>query len=299
MLILLPSGYTAVKSVGRQASTSKLPARDTVSFGGREKKCVGATWDPGQYLKFEAPRLRPALDLLARIPLDKPDTIYDLGCGTGNVTQFIHQRWPEARITGIDNSQEMLDAAAKTVPGLQLKLSDADNWKPPRGRKADLIYSNATLHWLPRHDRLFPKLMRYLKPGGVLAVQMPRNFDAPSHRLIKEVAESGSWREILKTVLRDTPVLDPSAYYRILRPHCDSLDIWEAEYLQELSGENPVAEFTKGTWLKPVLDALEEPMRSRFEAEYRRHILQAYPPEPNGKTLFPFRRLFILATSKS
>ncbi len=267
---------------------------DSVYFGNTGSKRV-STWDPKQYLKFEAPRLRPALDLLARVPLDNPGTVYDLGCGTGNITGFIRQRWPQAGITGLDSSADMLKKARAEHPGIAFRKTDVGHWRPRA--KADLIYSNATLHWLPEHDKLFPRLMKNLKPGGVLAVQMPRNFDAPSHTLIREVAQNGPWAEALKPVLRETPVLSPANYYRILAPHCGKLDIWETEYLQVLEGENPVAEFTKGTWLKPLLDALDEPMKSAFENEYRRRVLQAYPPGPDGKTLFPFRRLFIMATA--
>lgn len=296
MKIGWPSPQALPAPMRSNASAIRFQGTDTVYFGNTENKKPVSTWDPAQYLKFEAPRLRPALDLLARIPLENPGTVYDLGCGTGNITGYLRQRWPQARITGLDSSAEMLAKARKDHPGVAFKKADVGNWKAGRG-KADLIYSNATLHWLPDHQALFPRLMKNLKPGGVLAVQMPRNFDAPSHRLIREVAENGPWAEALKPVLRDTPVMTPADYHGILAPHAGKLDIWETEYLQVLEGENPVAEFTKGTWLKPLLDALDEPMKSAFEREYRRRVLEAYPPGPDGKTLFPFRRLFMLATA--
>ena len=168
-------------------------------------------------------------------------------------------------------------------------------WQPPR--PADVIYSNATLHWLEDHAQLFPKLLSCLKPGGVLAVQMPRNFGAPSHTSINDAARSGPWRATLEPLLRPTPVREPAYYYDVLAPRTADLDIWETEYLHVLEGEDPVKEWTKGTWLKPLLEALEEPQRSEFERDYARRVAAAYPTRPDGKTLLPFRRLFIIATA--
>ncbi len=142
---------------------------------------------------------------------------------------------------------------------------------------------------------LFPRLMGHLKPGGHLAVQMPGNFTAPTHTLVYEAARSGPWRETLERLIKPPPVMEPADYYWVLDPYSEQLDIWETTYLQVLEGENPVAEWTKGSWLKPFLDALKEPEKGQFEAEYRRRILEVYPPGPNGKTLLPFRRIFIVA----
>lgn len=253
------------------------------------------TWDPAQYLKFAGPRLRPALDLLARVDLAAPSAVFDLGAGAGNVTRLLMARWPAARVTGVDSSQAMLDRAAADLPGATWMRSDLAAWRPER--PSDLIYSNAALHWLPEHAALFPRLMAGLAPGGVLAVQMPRNFGAPSHTLMAEAARGGSWRARLEPLLRPAPVATPEDYYDILAPHAASLDIWETEYLQPLTGEDPVKEWTKGTWLKPLLDALDEPERSRFEARYAGLVAEAYPRRADGVTLFPFRRLFMVAKS--
>ncbi len=253
-------------------------------------------WDPAQYLKFAGPRLRPALDLLQRIDLEAPGTVYDLGAGAGNVTRLIAARWPDARIVGVDSSSEMLAKAAAELPQIDWQQADLGTWRP--ARPADLIYSNAALHWLDDHKTLFTGLFRGLAPKGVLAVQIPRNFGARSHTLITETALDGPWRARLEPLLRPSPTEMPEFYYDLLSPLAGSLDMWETEYLQVLEGENPVKEWTKGTWLSPLLAALEEPERSRFEATYAERVLAAYPRRGDGKTLFPFRRLFMIAGAK-
>jgi trans-aconitate 2-methyltransferase len=253
-------------------------------------------WDPAQYLKFADHRLRPAIDLLNRVALEQPGEVYDLGAGAGNVTRLIKERWPEARVTGVDDSPAMLAKAAATAPAITWQQADLAAWSP--SRPADLIYSNAALHWLTGHERLFPALLAALAPAGILAVQMPRNFGAPSHTLISEAARGGPWRARLESLLRPAPVADPDFYYDALASRAAGLDIWETEYLQILEGADPVKEWTKGTWLKPLLDALEEPERSRFEARYAELVARAYPPRADGRTLFPFRRLFIVALAR-
>jgi trans-aconitate 2-methyltransferase len=252
-------------------------------------------WDPAQYLKFAGPRLRPALDLLQRIDAEAPATVYDLGAGAGNVTRLIAARWPDARIVGIDSSAEMLGKAAAENQTIEWRRADLASWRPDR--PADVIYSNAALHWLPEHPQLLSSLVGALAPNGVLAVQMPRNFGAPSHTSITETALSGPWRPILEPLLNPSPVSPPEFYYDLLAPMAKSLDIWETEYLQVLEGANPVKEWTKGTWLGPLLGALDEPERSRFEAAYGERVAAAYPPQGDGKTLFPFRRMFLIATA--
>jgi trans-aconitate 2-methyltransferase len=256
-------------------------------------------WDPAQYLKFAGPRLRPALDLLQRIDLEAPEIVYDLGAGAGNVTRLIAARWPEARVVGVDSSAEMLARAATEnpgiAPGIEWQRADLANWRP--SLPADVIYSNAALHWLDNHNELMAELLSGLKSGGVLAVQMPRNFGAPSHTSITETALDGPWRAVLEPLLRPSPVAEPAVYYDLLAPRAVSLDIWETEYLQVLDGPNPVKEWTKGTWLSPLLAALDEPERSRFEAGYGERVAKAYPPRRDGKTLFPFRRMFVIAVA--
>lgn len=253
-------------------------------------------WDPAQYLKFAGPRLRPALDLLQRIDLDAPGAIYDLGAGAGNVTRLIAARWPSAQIIGVDSSAEMLAKAAAELPQIEWQQADLDSWRPARA--PDLIYSNAALHWLDDHDKLFTGLFQSLAPGGVLAVQIPRNFAARSHTSITDTALDGPWRQTLEPLLRPSPTAEPEFYYDLLSPLASQLDMWETEYLQVLDGDNPVKEWTKGTWLGPLLAALAEPQRSEFEAAYAARVAAAYPKRSDGKTLFPFRRLFMIATAR-
>jgi trans-aconitate 2-methyltransferase len=250
-------------------------------------------WDPAQYLKFAGHRLRPALDLLNRIDLAAPAHVYDLGAGAGNVTRLLRARWSEARITGVDDSAEMLAKAAAESPDITWQQADLGTWRP--SHPADLIYSNAALHWLPDHANLFPKLLDGLAPRGVLAVQIPRNFSAPSHTSISEAALGGPWRAKLEPLLRPAPVAEPDFYYGLLAPKAKSIDMWETEYVQALEGKDPIKEWVKGTWLRPLLDALDGQERDDFEAAYSRLVARAYPPRADGRTLFPFRRLFLIA----
>ena len=251
-------------------------------------------WDPAQYLKFAGPRLRPAIDLLGHIDVEAPSLVYDLGCGAGNVTRFIAERWPEARIVGIDGSAEMLGKARADLPQLEWQQADLATWRPPR--PAEIIYSNAALHWIEDHAPVFVALFQSLAPGGVFAVQIPRNFGAPSHTSMGEAARRGPWRTRLEPLLRPAPVAEPAFYFDLLSPLAAKLDMWETEYLQVLDGEHAVKEYTKSTWLSPLLAALDEPDRSQFEAVYTAMVDTAYPRRTDGKTLFPFRRLFIIAT---
>ena len=251
-------------------------------------------WDPAQYLKFAGPRLRPALDLLQRIDCEAPSSVYDLGAGAGNVTRLIAARWPEARVVGVDSSGEMLAKAAAENPGIEWQQADLATWRPQQ--PPDVIYSNAALHWIEDHAPVFTALFDSLAAGGIFAVQIPRNFGAPSHTSMGEAARRGPWRARLEPLLRPAPVAEPAFYFDLLAPHAARLDMWETEYLQVLDGEHAVKEYTKSTWLSPLLAALDEPERSQFEAAYTEMVDAAYPRRPDGKTLFPFRRLFIIAT---
>jgi trans-aconitate 2-methyltransferase len=250
-------------------------------------------WDPTQYLAFADLRLRPALDLLARMPVETPRLVVDLGCGPGNLTPYLKARWPGARVLGVDGSAEMLAKARAAVEGAEFVQADIGAWTPDAA--PDAIYSNAALHWLDAHDGLFPRLLGLLAPGGVLAVQMPRNHGAPSHAEIVATVLDGSWRPRLEPLLRPAPTHAPAFYYDLLAARAARLDIWETEYLQVLDGRDPVKEFTKGSALKPFLDALEGAERAAFEEAYAARLRRAYPPQADGRTLFPFRRLFLVA----
>lgn len=251
-------------------------------------------WNPDHYLAFGELRQRPALDLLAAIPpWVNPATALDLGCGPGNVTALLQRRWPRAALTGVDCSAEMLARAAADHPGIAWLAADLATWPLPAG--TDLIFSNAALHWLDDHPALFLRLMASLAPGGVLAVQMPDNFASPSHLCALQAAQAGPWRSTLAPLLRPAPVLAAEAYHDVLAPHARQVDIWQTEYLQVLAGENPVADWLQGSLLVPLLAALEAPERSAFEADFRRRVASVHPPRGDGLTLFPFRRLFLVA----
>jgi trans-aconitate 2-methyltransferase len=250
------------------------------------------SWNPERYLAFGDHRTRPAVDLLARVPLEAPARVVDLGCGPGNSTALLCARWPAAEVTGVDNSAEMLARAQGS--GLRARWLEADiaGWRAADG--CDLIYSNAALQWLPDHATLLPRLVGQLAAGGVLAVQMPRNFAAPSHALLGAVASEGAWAERLAPRLLSA-VATPEWYYDLLAPLGAALDIWESEYLQVLDGPDPVLEWTRSTALRPVIAALDAHERARFEEDYAARLRAAYPRRPDGRTLFPFRRLFIVA----
>ncbi|HEY8242492.1 MAG TPA: methyltransferase domain-containing protein [Casimicrobiaceae bacterium] len=263
------------------------------------------TWNPQRYLEFADLRLRPAVDLLARVPASAPRAVADLGCGAGNVTKLLAERWPGAAIIGVDSSRPMLDKARGALAGasnVRFEERDLATWTPDA--PVDVVYSNAALHWLDRHADLFPRLMTTLAPGGVLAVQMPSNFGTPSHASVAAIAQSERWRARIGDLVREAPVDDPVQYVRWLAPASASLDVWETTYQQRLAprddGEHPVVAFVSGTWLVPYFERLADdpPSREAFLREYRERIARAFPPEADGTTLFPFRRLFMVATAR-
>ncbi|MFI7016230.1 trans-aconitate 2-methyltransferase [Streptomyces sp. NPDC050164] len=262
------------------------------------------TWDPAQYLRHAGHRARPFTDLLAHVPdlPGDPPRIADLGCGPGNVTVLLAARWPTARITGYDNSREMLDKAhvdhGGPTPGggrLDFAHADARTWTP--SEPCDLIVSNATLQWVPGHLDRFADWVAALKPAGTFALQVPGNFDAPSHRLMRDLADSPRWRDRLAGALRHADaVLTPEAYLERLTSLGCTADVWETTYIHLLQGEDPVLDWVKGTGLRPVLTALADDPEARdgFLAEYRAALREAYPAGPHG-TPFPFRRVFAVA----
>ena len=261
-----------------------------MAAGGRS----ASAWDPGQYARFGGHRLRPALELLARIDHPSPRLIYDLGCGAGEIARLMAERWPDATVIGNDLSPEMLAKAAAGPGRVRWEQADLRDWAPEA--PPDVIYSNAALHWLAGHEALFPRLAGFLAPGGVLAVQMPLSWDEPSHRLMRAtLADLGLGDAGLREELDRRWVADPEVYYDLLRPHARELDIWVTRYLQVLESEDPVLEWVKGTGLRPVLAALGDAARDRFLTDYRRRLAEAYPRRAGGETLFPFPRLFIVA----
>lgn len=249
-------------------------------------------WNPDQYLQFASQRLRPARDLLGAIFLERPRHITDLGCGPGNVTALLHARWPEAALVGVDRDPAMLARARQDYPALEWRQGDAATWVPDGPQ--DLIFSNAALHWLGGHDRLFPRLMDCLAPGGVLAVQMPANFQAPSHALIRALAARPPWADLLAGAAMGA-VAEVEDYYRLLAPLSGHLDLWTSEYWQALEGANPVLGWLQGTTLVPYLAPLDPAGRQAFLGALGDELARAYPPDGAGVTLYPFRRLFLVA----
>jgi len=252
-----------------------------------------ATWDPNLYLRFANERLRPALDLIRSVSIDDPALVYDLGCGTGTLTAMLKERWPRSQVAGIDASPEMLERARELNNEITWIESDLKKWKP--NTPSDLVFSNAVLHWMDDHEVLFPHLVEGLISGGLLAVQMPSNFGAPTHTSIAETVRSGPWRASLEPILREHPVHDVATYYRILSPHTSMLDIWETTYYHILDGDNPVVEWTKGSILRPLLAQLGTRDAQRFLEVYGARIQDAYPKGFDGKTVLPFKRIFMIA----
>ncbi|MGB0723059.1 MAG: methyltransferase domain-containing protein [Gammaproteobacteria bacterium] len=263
------------------------------------ERCTGPDWDPGQYLRFAGHRERAALELLNRIGADRPGQVTDLGCGPGNMTRFLLNRWPGAHLCGVDRSAAMLATARAEHPGVQWMQADAARWQPTQAQ--DVIYANASLHWVKDHAGLFPRLLECLAPGGWLAVQMPLSWHQPSHRLMRETLldagpggaplGSKSWRvEVSRKWVNSA-----SWYHTLLARRVEHLDVWESRYMQVLHGQDAVLEWVRGTGLRPFLDGLSPRDAERFLHRYRERLNAAYPPGEDGVTLFPFRRLFIVA----
>lgn len=251
------------------------------------------TWDPARYAHFKEERLRPGRELIARIALDAPRRIADLGCGGGELTAELARRWPHASIEAIDGSDEMLAQARARDSRIAWRRADIARWTALE--PVDLVFSNAALHWLPDHEALFPRLIGSLREGGTLAVQMPRNDGSPARSAVREAVKAGPWQMKLAPVWRESPVAQPEDYLALLAPLCRALDVWESVYYHRLEGENPVADWLAGAALEPLLAALDPPERAAFEGECAARLAAAYPRAPDGRTIFPFRRLFILA----
>jgi trans-aconitate 2-methyltransferase len=248
-------------------------------------------WDAGQYLRFGGERARPFFDLVAQVGATSPRYVADLGCGPGNLTAALAERWPGATVTGVDNSAEMIAAARATVPAanLSFEVGDVRDWQPER--PADVLVCNAVLQWVPGHDEILLRWADLLAPGGWLAFQLPGNFDQPSHEIAREMARSPRWRARLADARLNRQAGDPAQYVALLARPGFAVDAWETSYLHILQGENPVLEWTKGTTLRPVLSALDPEQADAFLREYGERVRDAYRPHPFG-TVFPFRRVF-------
>jgi trans-aconitate 2-methyltransferase len=253
------------------------------------------TWSAAQYLKFEEERTRPVRDLVQRIPLANVARAADIGCGPGNSTEVLRERYPHALILGIDSSPDMIEAARKRLPGVAFEVADIRHWRPEA--PLDAILANASLQWVADHETLAPALFGALKPDGALAVQMPDNLEEPSHRLMREIAADGPWAAKLKDAAKARAERNGAEwYFRLLRAHAPHVDIWRTTYFHPLAGARAIVEWVKGTGLRPFLDPLEESERQAFLARYEDAIAKAYPAEPDGTVLLHFPRLFFVAT---
>lgn len=254
------------------------------------------SWSAAQYSRFEAERNRPVIDLLSRVPGGDVRRAVDLGCGPGNSTEMLRDRFPDATITGIDSSPEMIAAARQRLPQIAFETGDIAAWRP--SARPNLILANAALQWVPDHERLYPRLLASLAPNGILAVQTPDNLDEPSHRLMRKIAEDGPWASKLAGAFADwSNRHDARWYWTLLRGACVSLDIWRTTYFHTLTGgPAAIVEWFKGSALRPVLAPLDPDEREAFLARYLAEISAAYPSQLDGSVLLPFPRLFVVAS---
>jgi trans-aconitate 2-methyltransferase len=258
-----------------------------------EAASESTTWDPARYLDFADQRSRPFHDLLARVGAPSggsgaPRRVVDLGCGPGHLTAVLAQRWPDAVVTGLDSSAEMVDAARER--GIRAERGDVADWRP--GPDTDVVISNAVLQWVPAHRELLPCWLAGLPSGAWFALQVPGNFMAPSHVLVRELLEEPRWRGSVTVRGADT-VPEPGDYAELLAGA--DVDVWETTYLHRLTGADPVLEWIGATALRPVQETLDAEAYTAFRAELAPRLRAAYPRRPDGGTWFPFRRIFAVA----
>ncbi|MEX5719440.1 trans-aconitate 2-methyltransferase [Geodermatophilus maliterrae] len=256
---------------------------------------MDAAWDPAAYLRYAGERARPFADLLARVDAADPRVVVDLGCGEGALTASLAARWPGARVTGVDSSPEMLAAAAAhAVPGrVAFVHGDVRGWRPDG--PVDVLVSNAVLHWVPGHAALLARWAGHLAPGGRLAVQVPGNHTAPTHRLLADLCTSPRWAGRLAGAAPPADaVLDPAGYLDVLTGAGLTPDVWETTYLHLLHGPDPVLAWVRSTVLRPVVALLDDAEAAELTAAYAASLREAYPARPDGTTVLPFRRVFVV-----
>lgn len=250
------------------------------------------TWDPDRYLAFATERGRPFADLLARVSIADPAEVLDLGCGPGNLTRTLAEIWPQARVRGLDSSVEMIEQARRDVPDVTFEVADLRAWAAGE-EQVDLLVSNAVLQWVPGHLQLLPGLADRVRPGGVLAFQVPGNEGAPSQTLRLELAAQAPYAEHLVGI-EEISSHDPADYLDVLATRGWTVDAWSTTYLHVLPGDDPVFDWFAGTGLRPTLQALPDDLRLRFAVELKALLHEAFPRHDYG-TVMPFRRVFVVA----
>ncbi|MBB5577622.1 MULTISPECIES: trans-aconitate 2-methyltransferase [Rhizobium] len=256
---------------------------------------MSAAWSPSQYLRFEDHRTRPAMDLLARVAAPNATRITDIGCGPGNSTELLIERFPLADILGMDSSPKMIEAAGKRLSSCRFELADIASWRPDAPQ--DLLFANAVLQWLPDHETLLPTLMSFVRDGGMLAVQMPDNLNEPTHVGMRTAADDGRWVDRLRAADGErTTILSASDYWSILKPHAAKIDIWRTTYNHPLAGLDGIVDWFKGSGLLPYLSRLSVVEQAEYLRIYKGLLADSYPVMADGTVLLPFPRLFIVAS---
>lgn len=253
------------------------------------------SWSAKQYVAFEDERTRPVRDLLNALPVIHARSVIDLGCGPGNSTEVLAARYPQAQLAGIDSSPDMIAAAQQRLPHISFRVQQLQTWNDPG--LFDVILANAVLHWLPDHESLMPRLLQRLEPGGALAVQMPDNLDEPAHRLMRQIAQHGPWAaKLARASVQRTPIASADWYYEVLKPGCAKVDIWRSTYYHALpGGAGAIAEWFKGSGLRPFLDPLSEDERAAYLLDFNLGMENTYPSRADGSVLLPFPRIFMVA----
>lgn len=253
-------------------------------------------WDPTVYHRFGNERSRPFHDLVARVGAERPRAVTDLGCGPGDLTAGLARRWPDARITGLDSSPEMIGKARALAGPVRFDVADVRDWRP--APDTDVVVTNAVLQWVPGHDALIARWIRELPSGAWFAMQVPGNFDAPSHRALRALARSAPYADTVGEIVREAPVDDPVGYAALLTGAGAAVDAWETTYvhlLPDTGAEHPVLRWMEGTALRPVKAALDDAAWRGFRAALGATLAAEYPAR-NGYVAFPFRRIFAVAT---
>ncbi len=251
-------------------------------------------WNPELYLQFGNERTRPVWDLLARIPLDYVRKGIDLGCGPGNSTAVLQQYWPDGSLIGLDSDEAMLNTARQLPLRVEWILGDASKWTGEN--EYDLVFSNAALQWLPKHEEVLPRWFTSLTKGGCLAVQIPAHARSPLHQAILELSHDPKWDTHLDSARNELETHEPDFFYDVLSPLTKKLDIWVTEYCHILPSHEAILNWIRGTGLRPFLNRLNtQEEQKEFETRLLERIRKDYPQRGNGNVMFPFRRVFFVA----